>query len=113
MRTNSPIGDESPWEEPAETVLAALPDNDFGKLGKSKGYAEIDLYIQTKIDFYKKYFPDGTSVIELTNEQAGAWWKLAAIIVSEFEALNAKIQGERDASKREKAIKDALKTAGI
>ena len=113
MRTNSPISDEAPWEEPQPTVIAALPENDFAKVGKGKRYADIDEYIQAKVNFYKNYLPDGGSVLDLTNEQLGVQWKIAAVIISEFESLNAKIQGEANLKKKEQAVENARKNAGV
>lgn len=93
MRTNSPIDDPIPFEMPQFEGMEEPIKEDTPKGIDKKG---VDDYIAGRIAYFEKYLPNGTPIIDLSDEEAGRWWKMAATLKAEFEALNRQVQGEAD-----------------
>ena len=96
MRTNSPIDDPIPFEMPQFEAMEDEPIKDDKPRGIDK--KGVDDYIAGRIAYFEKYLPNGTPIIDLTDEEAGRWWKMAATLKAEFEALNRQVQGTADES---------------
>lgn len=102
---NGIIGDqELPIENPTELPQAAVDDSQLkeliktAKFAKSAEYKQLKQHYLDRIDFYKKYLPDGravaatgtstsSSVDGLTLEELGRMWVAANVIIGEFNAI--------------------------
>lgn len=91
-RTNSPISDPQPYSVPkTDSKPQPIPDDDWSKLSKDKKYPLIKKYLEDKKEFYRKYMPDGTAIQNIPDEHLAIWWKAAATIIAEIEAIEAQI----------------------
>lgn len=106
LRTTSPISDpilQDPLAIPDAQQIADKDvdnENQFASLGASQRYPEIVAQLRSRQDFYRKYMPDGKALIELSNEEAGAWWKCAATIIQEIEGFINIIEVNTDAVRK-------------
>lgn len=93
MRTSSPVPDSigpDPYTVPDTTEIGdgdVKNENEFASLGTSQRYPEIVAYLRERQEFYRKYLPDGTAIINIPDEQAGQWWKCAATLIAELDAF--------------------------
>ena len=102
-RTNSPIDDSVPFNEPEFEQPEAVPANDFAKFAKNKKrYTELTDYLDSRKNFYKEYLPDGTAIAKLSDADAGAWWKCAATIIREMELLKRMIDENKKSADMQK-----------
>ena len=92
MRTNSPMDDPAPYEMPK--IDTPEPEKKPKVQGINK--KTVGDYIQGRIDYFDKYLPNGTSVLDLPADEAGRWWQMAATLKAEFLALNEMVQGKKD-----------------
>jgi hypothetical protein len=95
QRTNSPISDDAPWEEPEfEAPNTVREKTDWEKIGTSGKYPAIQTYIDGRKEHYRRYLPDGSAITDLPDEEIGKAWKNAIIIISELEAFEAIVLGQ-------------------
>lgn len=104
MRTSSPVPDTAfsePYDLPEPSVIQdadAKNENEFAALGlNSQKYPAVVAYIRERQEFYRKYMPDGASIIAVSSEDAGAWWKCAATIIAELDAFVNIVEVNADA----------------
>lgn len=98
-RTSSPVSD-SVYNVPEPEGLEDTDkrnENEFASLGTHPKYPEIVAYLRDRQEYYRKYMPDGTALVGLSNEEAGAWWKCAATIIAEYEAFMNIVETTTDA----------------
>lgn len=103
QRTNSPIDDSTPFQEPDFEQPEQVPANDFAKFGKNKKrYSELTQYLEGRKQQYREYLPDGTPVAKLSDTELGMWWKCAATMIREFDLLVQMIEQNKAADEMEK-----------
>ena len=96
QRTNSPIDDPAPYNMPEMEELAAPAVPKRTGINKK----QVDEYINGRIDYFEKYLPNGTAILDLPADELGRWWQMAASLKAEFQALNNLIQtGEQNEPK--------------
>jgi hypothetical protein len=100
---NSPI-DQSAMLGSAEfedTAIVAAPEEQaFASVAGDKKWTVITDYLKGRQEFYRSYMPDGRSIADVAPEEAGGWWKSAAIIIAEFDELISTVETTADAVKR-------------
>lgn len=106
MRTNSPMDDPIPFEVPQ---FETLEDDPIRPKANSINRQQVDEYIKKRIDYFDKYLPNGTPVLDTAPDELGRWWTMAATLKAEFEALNAMIQ----AGAQEEKPEDVGTTTGV
>lgn len=100
MRTNSPISDPQVTQPPVQPKIAKPPKTDWAKLGTDKKYPAVEAYIETRIEFWRMYMPDGTRIQDVSKEVRDQWWACAATIIGEYEDFKAKLETEVRLSKQ-------------
>jgi hypothetical protein len=100
-RTSSPVPDSlsDAFSTPSDVIDARdnRTENEFASLGLDRKYPAVVAHLRERQEFYRKYLPDGTAITGLSNEEVGAWWKCAATLIAELEALITIIEVSRDA----------------
>lgn len=101
--TDLPVTGVDPDEQDAEMIKTA-------KFSKTAEYQTLKKYLESRMDFYRVYMPDGTPVVasKLTPAEKGQMWIAANVIIGEFKAIldvydNAAEQ-VKDAATRRKRI---------
>lgn len=91
MRTNSIIGDSVavPSFEPPKPP--EVTQTDWEKIANSSKYKQVNDYLETRKEFYRRYFPDGRPVAALTAEERVQYWNTASIVIGEIEAIQANL----------------------
>lgn len=90
METQGIIGDAYPTELPVTDVPTQdlTEEKKMAKFSKTAEFKRLKSHIQERIDFYQKFLPNGTSVLEAdTVEELGQKWLVANAIVTEFNAI--------------------------
>jgi hypothetical protein len=93
---NSPIDDPVPYQSPASTGMEARPEkkSDFLKLAKSKQYKEVVKFMDTRIEYHRLFLPGGIAPEQVKDEDVAAHWKLASMLISEYELFKSVVNGE-------------------
>jgi hypothetical protein len=87
---NGVMGDDSFGTELPQTVLQ---EDDYSaekrmvKFSKTKEFQIMRDHIDSRIDFYQKYLPDGKALTDVPNEERGLQWVIANAVIGEFKAL--------------------------
>lgn len=85
---NAVVGDitdatELPQTQIKEEDLA--PEKNMAKFSKSKEYQKLKEYLESRIEFFQTYLPDGKPLtvenIDVNN------WKVANLVIGEFKAV--------------------------
>lgn len=73
------------------------------KIRGSRKYPKLVEHLQAKQDFYRQYYPGGATggvpVENIDTKELGLWWKMAAIIVAEFQAFIDIVENVHEAAK--------------
>lgn len=93
MQPNQPsnglIGDNNPIDLPQKPVddeaIAELRHK--AKYTRSKEYKDLREKAQVRIDFYKKFLPNGQLIGTASREEMQGKWELANLLIAEFEQL--------------------------
>jgi hypothetical protein len=59
----------------------------MAKFAKSPEFARQKEYLESRIDFYKTYLPDGRPITELKEEERGKMWLVATLVIAEINAF--------------------------
>ena len=83
------LGDETGIELPQKPIDdEALNElRRKAKYSRYKEYAELRAKAQDRIDFYKRFLPNGELVGTTSPEDLARKWELANILIAEFEGL--------------------------
>lgn len=88
---NAVIGDDAFGTEIPQTTVDDSQElaevRRQAKFLQTDDYKELKSYLQSRIDFYQKYMPDGEPVIKKDAKDLGPNWLAANIVVGEFNAL--------------------------
>lgn len=88
---NSPIDTSAPIPSP-EPVKKKRKKTDFEKIGKDAKYPEVVTWIDSRIEFYKRYLPGGTPIESLTDEERKKRWDSAVVIIKELESFKRTVE---------------------
>jgi hypothetical protein len=100
MQTSSPISDAVSYTPPDVGEIDEIDkkeENQFASLGFDGKWPEVIKYLRERQEFYRKYLPDGTAIVNLSSEEAGQWWKSAATIIAELDAFINIVEVSKDA----------------
>ena len=91
LRGSSILPDPTPISDlrPEPPVQPKPEPSDLEKVANNPAeYKEIDSYLQSRIEYYQKFLPDGTPIQNLkTKEEKVQAWDTATSIIQEFEGL--------------------------
>jgi len=82
------ILDERPFTLPEASGVdkqALAEEKRRAKFAKSAEFKELKQYLESRIDFYKKFFPNGVSVSDRVPTPAE--WHAATIVTAELELI--------------------------
>lgn len=103
---NAVMGDQ---DEPTRLPVTEVPEEvlteekKMAQYSKSAEYKRLEEFMKARIEFYRNFLPDGRSIkeIHLQDWELAQGWKVANIVISEF-------QGVIDAySRAQEAVKNA------
>lgn len=66
---------------------ALTEEKKMAKYSKSKEFARLKEHVDGRIEYYKRYQPNGTSIIEMKDEERSLYWAVANIVIAEFQAI--------------------------
>ena len=93
-----------PSEPPSSTTAEPSPrEVEALKLKSSKKYPALTEYLDSRKEFYRRFFPGGMEVKDIARDELGTWWKAAAVIIEEIEALQDFIEDTDAAAKKRAA----------
>lgn len=80
---DSPI--ELPKTQVPEEVLT--DEKKMARYSQSAEFKRLRKFMQDRIEFFQKYFPNGQRVQDLPESERSAYWQAACIVVSEFQGV--------------------------
>jgi len=86
-----------------ETAINELKSK--ARYSRSKEYQELKAQMETRIEFYQKYLPNGTPIATLSTQEALRNWPLANIVIAELQQV---INLYQDAEEQLKEIAEEL-----
>jgi hypothetical protein len=90
------FGTEIPVTMVDDTQLNA--EKKMAKYSKSKEYQQLKTYLESRIDFFQKFLPDGTAIAKQEDlEQSIINWKVANVVIAEFKAVLDSYDAAREA----------------
>lgn len=95
--TNSPISDPAPsFAMPDAPKARKATKSDWARLGSNRKFKDVDLYIETRMEYWRHFLPGGEAIKQLVAEgkyeEAGKWAGLASIVVDELDTFRFKVQ---------------------
>lgn len=99
---NAVMGDQDQPINLPETQIPQEYLTDEKKMATYSQTAEfkrLKEFMEARIQFYQRYFPNGQKVAELPAEERGAYWQAACVIIQEFENILAEYAQAREVVK--------------
>lgn len=92
MSDNMMMGDMSQMtslpEKPQEQQEAAVAEiKRKAKYSRSKEFQDLRLMMESRIEFYKQFLPDGTPIALGTESQVARNWPIANIVIAELSQV--------------------------
>jgi len=84
------IQDESPATLPTEMAIdptQLAEEKRMAKFSKSKEFAELKEHLNSRVEFYQKFLPDGRPITELPDEERAKMWVVANAIIGELNLI--------------------------
>jgi len=85
------IGDQQitdlPQVDNSQQDLAQVEVRGKAKYSRSKEFQELKAHMETRIEFYQKFLPDGRPVATIDQEEAAKHWPHANIIIAELQQV--------------------------
>ena len=77
-------------------------EKEMAKFTKTAEFARLKEHLESRIEFYSQYLPDGRPVTEVSNEERGHYWLIASIINGEFKSVIASYMNAAESVKNAK-----------
>lgn len=87
---NAIVGDlDEPTQIPeTEVDLETLGEvKKMAKYSKTAEFKRLEQYIQDRISFFSRHFPNGTPIDQIPKEERDGYWVAACIITREFQSI--------------------------
>lgn len=80
------FGTELPETDKLDPQMAEIQN--AAKYTKTREYQELKSFLETRMDFYRQYLPNGKPVVgEQDVEELGKMWLAANVIIGEFSNI--------------------------
>lgn len=97
---NAIVGDQDLPTTLPETQVpeAALTDEKkMAKYSKSAEFKRLKDFMEARIKFYQRFYPSGQRVQDIPDQERGAYWQAACIVITEFENVLSEYDLAREA----------------
>lgn len=86
---NGIIGDIAGTELPQAQIdeNELIEEKKMARYAKSGEFKRIQDHFNERISFYQQYLPDGRPVAGATDEDVRAYWKVANLLIAEFNQV--------------------------
>jgi hypothetical protein len=87
---NAVVGDQDlptvlPETQVPEEVLTE--EKKMAKYSQSTEFKRLREFIEDRIKYFQRYYPNGQQVQDLPADERAAYWQAACVIVKEFEGI--------------------------
>lgn len=108
---NAIVGDNDSITNLPETQVpeaALTEEKKMAKYSRSAEYQRLKEFLEARVKFYQRYYPNGQQVQDLPAEERAAYWQAACIITKELEGIleayeQARIAVDDNATRSENA----------
>jgi hypothetical protein len=103
---NAVVGDQDlPTSLPVTEVpeQALVDEKKMAKYSESAEFKRLKEFLEARIAFYQRYYPNGQPVQDLPAEERGPYWQAACIITKELENILAEYKQAREVVKGARA----------
>lgn len=88
MRTTSIISDPQLTEPTAPPIKKEQrKPSDFERLANGDDYPQVVDYLDSRIEYFSSFAPDGTPAEKLSQEQVAFAWGQSVVVIRELKAL--------------------------
>lgn len=87
---NAVVGDQDLVTNLPETQVpeaALVEEKKMAKYSQTEEFKRLKEFLEARVKFYQRYYPNGQQVQDLPAEERAAYWQAACIITKELEGV--------------------------